>query len=61
MRDVSVIKDCSGMIKHTFGGGRVGLGIESRKVGGRTCQLELSGEFETYIFGGRYGQPMRLG
>ena len=42
MRDVSEIKDCSGMIKHTFGGGKVGLRIESGKVGGRTCQLELS-------------------
>ena len=56
-----MIKDCSVMIKPTFGGGRVGLRIESKKVGGRTCQLELIGGFKTNIFGGRYGQPMRWG
>ena len=61
MRDVTVIKDCAVTIKPTFGGVRVGLRIESGKVGGRTCQLELIGEFKTNIFGGRYGQPMRWG
>ena len=30
------------MIKHTFGDGKLGLTIESGKVAGRTCQLELS-------------------
>ena len=61
MRDVIVIKDCSVMIKPTFSGVRVGLKIESGKVGGRTCQLELIGGLKTNIFGGIYGQPMRWG
>ena len=52
MRDVTVIKDCSVMIKPTFSGVRVGLRIESGKVGGRTCQLELiGGSRQTFLEG----------
>ena len=70
----SVIKDCSRMLNHKLGGGKVGSGTESGKVGGGengiirlglkfwgTWQLEISEGLEILFFGGRDGQPISLG
>ena len=70
----SVITDCSRTLNHKLGGGKVGSGTESGKVGGGdigiirfglkcggTWQLEISKWLEILFFGGKDGQPIRLG
>ena len=70
----SVIKDNSRMLNHKLGGGKVGSGTETAKVGGGdngiirlglkcggTWQLEISEGLEILFFGERDSQPIRLG